>query len=111
MSIVPVTGLTDISGGGLLIGLLFDVGCAIYIDVTNRQQSRLSVPRRTSRYIGLVRRGLRPCLQLQLLICLFVQSQCEHLSKQCLNLASALRDYSDKLEGTGAQQAVDEVER
>jgi hypothetical protein len=41
----------------------------------------------------------------------FVQSQCEHLSKQCLNLASALRDYSDKLEGTGAQQAVDEVER
>jgi hypothetical protein len=44
MSIVPVTGLTDISGGGLLIGLLFDVGGAIYIDVTNRQQSRLYVP-------------------------------------------------------------------
>lgn len=39
------------------------------------------------------------------------QSQCEHLSRQCLDLASALRDHSNKLEGTGAQQAVDEVER
>ncbi|KAH9989792.1 hypothetical protein BJV77DRAFT_1015930 [Russula vinacea] len=39
------------------------------------------------------------------------QSQCEHLSRQCLDLASALCDHSDKLEGTGAQQAVDEVER
>jgi hypothetical protein len=39
------------------------------------------------------------------------RSQCEHLSRQCLDLASALRDHSDKLEGTGAQQAVDEVER
>jgi hypothetical protein len=39
------------------------------------------------------------------------QSQCQHLSRQCLDLASALRDHSDKLEGAAAQQAADEVER
>ncbi|KAI0282529.1 hypothetical protein BGY98DRAFT_88392 [Russula aff. rugulosa BPL654] len=39
------------------------------------------------------------------------RSQCQHLSRECLDLASALRDHSDKLEGTAALQAVDEVER
>ncbi|KAI0262880.1 hypothetical protein BC834DRAFT_939214, partial [Gloeopeniophorella convolvens] len=39
------------------------------------------------------------------------RSQCEDLSKRCHNLVSALRDHSPGLEGTQAQQAVDEVER
>ncbi|KAH9967849.1 hypothetical protein BC827DRAFT_1168576 [Russula dissimulans] len=39
------------------------------------------------------------------------RSQCEHLSNQCLDLASALHDHSSGLEGTGAQQVVDVVER
>ncbi|KAI0003232.1 hypothetical protein BJV74DRAFT_881694 [Russula compacta] len=72
MSIVPVTGLADVSGSGLLIA---------------------SSLIRTAKNVKIYR------------------SQCEHLSKQCLDLASALRDHSPGLEGTPAQQAVDEVER
>ena len=68
-----------------------------------------------SRYFELVRRSsdCNPTLPSVLNRFLFVwpQSQCEHLSRQCLDLASTLRDHSDKLEGTAAQQAADEVER
>ncbi|KAI0303379.1 hypothetical protein B0F90DRAFT_1816200 [Multifurca ochricompacta] len=39
------------------------------------------------------------------------RSQCDELSRRCLELVSALRDHSPGLEGTRAQQAVDEVER
>ncbi|KAI0287928.1 ras guanine nucleotide exchange factor domain-containing protein [Russula brevipes] len=39
------------------------------------------------------------------------QAECEHLGKQCLDLASTLHDHSPGLEGTSAQQVVDEVER
>ncbi|KAI9457793.1 hypothetical protein BJY52DRAFT_1223704 [Lactarius psammicola] len=39
------------------------------------------------------------------------RSQCDDLSRRCLDLVSALRDHSPGLEGTRAQQAVDEVER
>jgi hypothetical protein len=67
-----------------------------------------------SRYIELVRQSLQPQLtpRAQLFFVLFgPQSQCEHLSRQCLDLASALSDHSDKLDGMDAQQAADEVER
>ncbi|KAH9057640.1 hypothetical protein EDB87DRAFT_1746990 [Lactarius vividus] len=39
------------------------------------------------------------------------RSQCDDLSRRCLDLVSALQDHSPGLEGTRAQQAVDEVER
>ncbi|KAH9057104.1 ras guanine nucleotide exchange factor domain-containing protein [Lactarius deliciosus] len=39
------------------------------------------------------------------------RSQCGDLSRRCLELVSALQDHSPGLEGTRAQQAVDEVER
>ncbi|KAH9039389.1 ras guanine nucleotide exchange factor domain-containing protein [Lactarius hengduanensis] len=39
------------------------------------------------------------------------RSQCGDLSRRCLDLVSALQDHSPGLEGTRAQQAVDEVER
>ncbi|KAH9977150.1 kinase-like domain-containing protein [Lactifluus volemus] len=39
------------------------------------------------------------------------RSQCDELSRRCLDLASSLRDHSQGLEGTLAQQAIDEVER
>jgi hypothetical protein len=67
-----------------------------------------------SRYIELVRRSFATLTypaRSNVLRFVWPQSQCEHLSRQCLDLASALRDHSDKLEGTAAQQAVDEVER
>jgi hypothetical protein len=66
-----------------------------------------------SKYFELVRRRIATLTYPRMLNRFFVwpQSQCQHLSRQCLNLASALRDHSDKLEGTAAQQAVDEVER
>ena len=48
-------------------------------------------------------------------LCLFAQSlaqlQCEELSRRCFDLASSLQDHSPGLEGTPAQEAVDEVER
>ncbi|KAF8266619.1 hypothetical protein EI94DRAFT_1786854 [Lactarius quietus] len=39
------------------------------------------------------------------------QSQCNELGRRCQDLVSALQDHSPGLEGTHAQQAVDEVER
>ncbi|KAI0255389.1 hypothetical protein BJV78DRAFT_1279551 [Lactifluus subvellereus] len=38
------------------------------------------------------------------------RSQCDDLSRRCLDLVSALRDHSRGLEGTYAQQVADEVE-
>ena len=65
-----------------------------------------------SRYIELVRRSIAT-LTYPACLTVFVwpQSQCQHLSRQCLDLASGLYDHSDNLEGTAAQQAADEVER
>ncbi|KAF8496698.1 ras guanine nucleotide exchange factor domain-containing protein [Russula emetica] len=96
-NIVPVTGLTDVSGSGLLIASsLINAAKNVKIyRVSSPKFCTPNLPRVLNRFFVLFGH----------------QSQCEHLGKQCLDLASALRDHSDKLEGTAAQQAVDEAER
>jgi hypothetical protein len=112
MSIVPVTGFNDVSRGGLLIGSFGSkVHHQNYIDRHNKLAASSLI--RTAKNVKIYQVSLAESavyLPPRLNCLLAQQAECEHLGKQCLDLASTLHDHSPGLEGTSAQQVVDEVE-